>query len=159
MLDSPAVLNFRLLNLALLGPAYTVPEVLQELRDFHARLVLEAASTQLRVQEPESRYIERVRRFTKDRGFLRKLSTTDLKLLALAAQLRHHNPGSRVVLLTDDYTLQNVAALLGLQFRPLIRSGISRVKRRLIYVCPVCGVRCPGTRCPRCGSKCQPKLL
>jgi UPF0271 protein len=157
VLDASAILNFRLINLSMLQEAYTVPEVISELKDFHAQLI--ASSNQISVLEPETRYVLRVKRIAKDRGFLRKLSETDVKLLALALQLQHSRPGFRIVVLSDDYAVQNLAGLLHIAYRSLIRPGISEVKRKLIYVCPICGARCPGTRCPRCGSRCRPRFL
>lgn len=62
--------------------------------------------------------------------------------------------GYEVVVITDDYELQNLLLYIGVGFKPLRTRGIAELR---IYnaQCPTCGY-IPGkpdeTRCPLCGG-------
>ncbi|HID80585.1 MAG TPA: NOB1 family endonuclease [Ignisphaera sp.] len=104
----------------------TVPRVIEEVKDEASVRGLEMALTVNRVEvvEPKKEYREQARSIAKDVGSLTKLSETDLDVLALALQLR--DVGCRVVVVTDDYSLQNTVALIGIEFQPVKSTGIKR---------------------------------
>ena len=104
----------------------TVPRVIEEVKDEVSVRGLEIALTVNRVEivEPRKEYREQARSVARDVGSLAKLSETDLDVLALALQLR--GVGCRVVVVTDDYSLQNTVALIGIEFQPVKSIGIKR---------------------------------
>lgn len=104
----------------------TVPRVIEEVKDEASVRGLEMALTVNRVEvvEPKKEYREQARSIAKDVGSLTKLSETDLDVLALALQLR--DVGCRVVVVTDDYSLQNTVALIGIEFQPVKSTGIKK---------------------------------
>ncbi len=55
---------------------------------------------------------------------LNRLSNTDLSVLALAISIREMCPESRVLVATDDYTLQEAVRLAGLDFITVRYRGI-----------------------------------
>ncbi len=132
----------------------TVREVIEELRSTDARLRAEVAlsSGKLRVLEASEPWVSRVRRAAAESGDAARLSETDIKLLALALELAERE---EVVVMSDDYSVQNLASLLGLRFMPVAEAGI---KRRFGWrkVCTGCGrVYPPEHRgeCTFCGSE------
>jgi len=128
------------------GELFTVEEVLEEARSVISRSRLEAglSSGLLKVSSPSAGSLRRVKRACGRTGNV--ISETDAKLLALALDLG-------AVLLTDDYSLQNAAAILGVEARPVVTEGIREVRLWESF-CPACGRAFgPGRRqCPVCGS-------
>jgi UPF0271 protein len=64
-----------------------------------------------------------------------KLSETDMQLLSLAAELKQQ--GYIPKILTDDYSIQNVARQLGIESSALATHGIKRQLEWIRY-CPAC---------------------
>jgi len=141
---------------------YTVPEVIEELRDTMVRIRVQASldSGKLLVERPEKRFTEEVVRAAKEMGDFASLSSTDVSVLALTLQLKesHRN----LVLVTEDYSVQNIASRLGIEHMPLATAGISR---RIVWetYCPGCRRTyenlAPGEACPICGTKLKRKPL
>jgi len=104
------------------GPAYTVPEVIEELKDDLSRVRYEVAS--VRVKEPEDWAVRRARRRARVTGDLVRLSKTDLKVLALAIELREKHD---VVLVSSDYSVQNVALTLGIRVYGPVHGEVDEV--------------------------------
>ncbi|BAN90179.1 NOB1 family endonuclease [Aeropyrum camini] len=99
---------------ALPGRLATPPRVLEEVRDRGSRALLELLQStgRLEVLPPSPRAVERAREEARRAGVLGRLSGADIEVLALALDLAWR--GCRVSLATDDYTLQRLAARLGL---------------------------------------------
>jgi UPF0271 protein len=141
---------------------YTVPEVLEELRDPMARLRAQAAldSGKLRAKNPEKRFTEEVVRAAEETGDLTSLSSTDVSVLSLALQLKESK--GDLTLVSEDYSVQNVADRLGVKHISLATAGISR---RIVWetYCPGCRRTyenlAPGEDCPVCGTKLKKKPL
>jgi UPF0271 protein len=141
---------------------YTVPEVLEELRDTMAKIKAQAAldSGKLRAKSPEKRFIEEVVRIAEEMGDFASLSSTDVSLLALALQLKE--PHRDLALVSEDYSVQNIANRLGIKHISLATAGISR---RIVWetYCPGCHRTfeklAPGEACPICGTKLKRKPL
>jgi len=109
VLDASAIINARVAD------GVTVPEVLAELKDFESREYAQAAVAEgrLKVQSPSKESLAAAKIKASHR-----LSATDLKVLALALELKDE-------LVTDDYSLQASAKRLGVAFRPVIFAGVS----------------------------------
>lgn len=105
-----------------------------------------------RIIEPEKRYLEKVKVRAEEEGEP-ELSEADAKLLALA--LEALEKGWRPVIVSADYSVQNLASILGIEVKPILHRGIRRQVRWVAY-CPSCGWRggvFRGGDCPRCGAK------
>lgn len=122
------------------------PGVAQELakEGMGERLELLLA-TRVRVSSPTKKSLESVRRAAGRTGDSRRLSPTDAEVLALALDLGYQ-------LVSDDYSIQNAAAVLGIPCRGMEQGGIKEVftwRARCIGcgrtyepdvdVCSVCG--------------------
>jgi len=135
--------------------AYTVPLVVEELRDGFtaARLRSMEATGRLKVVEPEQRLLDVVEGEALRMGESHALSATDKQVLALGLQLR--DDGLEPVIVSDDYSVQNMADALGLGHRGLATPGIKRRFTWTLY-CPGCRREYsepqPDDVCPVCGT-------
>jgi UPF0271 protein len=93
-------------------------------------------------------------------GDIRFLSETDKQVLALALELKHQ--GEEPLVVTDDYSIQNVSNQLGLEFAPLMTFGI-RYRLNWIIYCPACHRQYPADyklkACQTCGTEVKRKPL
>ncbi|MEM2282701.1 MAG: hypothetical protein QXH26_04045 [Candidatus Hadarchaeales archaeon] len=131
------------------GPleGFTVSEVLEEAKSLSARM--RSSLEHVKILTPSSASVEEVSKLAGRMG--EKLSKTDLKILALALDLERE--GKNPVILTDDYSIQNLAGMLGMKFSSLNTPGIKRILRWRL-VCPSCGKSYPSSEreCRICGS-------
>lgn len=130
------------------GKMVTIPEVVDEIKDENSRLYLSLLD--IKVEEASDESVEKVIRTAKKTGDIHKLSNTDIKLLAKT--LDEMKKGHEVVLVTDDYSIQNVAMFLGLKIENIIQPTISKAFK-WIKVCRGCGRKIEGDICPVCGSE------
>jgi UPF0271 protein len=87
-----------------------------------------------------------------------KLSNADTSLLALAVFLQAG--GREVTVVSDDYSIQNVASHLGLKFSSIMTQGIARTVKWVVY-CSGCGKsfsRDVPKRCDVCGTEIKRKF-
>lgn len=132
---------------------YTLSEVVAELKS-EARLKtgLSLQEGSLRLIEPEERHIEKVKRVAQGSGDTARLSETDIKLLACALRLKEEGA---VAIVTDDYSVQNVAKLLDIEFASTTERGIKKIFR-WHKVCRGCGKNFLASysgACDVCGSE------
>jgi endoribonuclease Nob1 len=87
-----------------------------------------------------------------------KLSETDMQLLSLALELKEQGYTPQIV--TDDYSIQNVAKQLGVEFSALATFGIKRQLEWIRY-CPACYKQYPSDtkvkECQVCGTELKRK--
>lgn len=140
---------------------YTVSSVREELWNGGLpRLRLDTAlrTRKLRMLTPKSQYVAEVETTAVELGEMAALSHTDKELLALGLQLRAE--GKKPIVVSDDYSVQNLADRLNLRHRSLATPGIKRRFEWAIY-CPGCYQTFrrpqPGGLCPTCGTKLKRK--
>ncbi|MFB0558030.1 MAG: NOB1 family endonuclease [Candidatus Bathyarchaeia archaeon] len=136
---------------------YTVPSVREELREGElARLRFESAvrNGRLKLVKPDSGYLIEVEVTIEEMGEASALSETDSQILALGIQLK--SDGLEPIVISDDYSVQNVANRLGLGFKSLATIGIRQQFEWVIY-CPGCHrvfrEPQPEGLCPICGTE------
>jgi UPF0271 protein len=107
----------------------------------------------MRILAPTQASLKTVVEAAKSLGDLKYLSEPDQQLLALALDLSQQ--GYRAVVLTDDYSIQNVAQRLSIDIRGVGQAGIRSVIEWETY-CSACHRRFPsgakGDICPVCGT-------
>ena len=130
VIDSSAIFQRK----AVYANMVTVPEVAAEILDDASALYFSVKN--LRVEEASRESIEEVVEVAKKTGDIHKLSKTDIRVLAKA--LDEMKKGNEVVLVTDDYAIQNVAMKLGIKFEGIIQSQISK-EFKWVKVCQGCG--------------------
>jgi endoribonuclease Nob1 len=142
VLDASAFLS----GLQFVGELYTVPSVLAELRRHEFTPTLEAfLATHVRVFSPDPGVVAKIRSASERTGDDPRISPTDRDLLALALELG-------ATLITDDYSIQNVAQSLGIPYEAALAPGI-REQWQWSYRCTACGATWPEwhEECPTCG--------
>ncbi|MHA1730524.1 MAG: NOB1 family endonuclease [Promethearchaeota archaeon] len=141
------------------GGALVSPLVLGELSSprLTRRLEVLVDSGKVRVVEPSGAAVGRVKAAARETGDLPVLSDADVEVLALALDvvLDPALGPARVTLVTDDYAIQNVAAVLGVPFSPARKRPIQEVIGWEVY-CPACRRvrpgKSPGDPCPVCNT-------
>lgn len=126
----------------------TVPEVVAEIIDEASSLYFSVKN--LRVEEASEDSIEEVIKAAEKTGDIHKLSNTDIKVIAKA--LDEIKKGNEVVLVTDDYAIQNVAMALNIKFESIIMGKIAK-EVRWVKICRGCGRKIDSDVCPICGSE------
>ena len=141
MLDASAFIY----GVQVFGNIYTVPEVTSELRSSQAEVALqESLKEGLKIESPLKTDVALVTEKAKFTGDYFRLSQADIDLLAKALEVSG-------TLVTDDYSIQNVATCLGIETQQIQQARIRRVlkwRRRCVgcgrlyeseTICPVCG--------------------
>ncbi len=129
------------------GSVVTVPSVVEEIRDENSKTAMELM--QVSVENPLTIFKNEVMEkagITKDSE---ELSGTDIDLLAKALE---YSRREEVMLVSDDFAVQNTAIQLGIHVMP---AGGRVIKDVLLWEkqCIGCKRRFPaGDECPVCGS-------
>ena len=131
--------------------AFVTPGVIKELERFKDRRAMLWGDL-LRVSDASKANMAKVKKAASETGDSTRISPTDTEVIALALDLEAE-------LLTDDYSVQNVASYLHMPFRPV---GIKAIKevRKWRWRCTGCGKvfdkELP--ECTVCGSKLKSTL-
>ena len=104
------------------------------------------AEISIEIVEPSSSNVERVREAAEKTGDIGRVSTTDMDILALALDID-------AIILTDDYSVQNLAKHLGIDYRSGVEKGIKK-EFEWHWRCRGCGrfFDKEMVDCPICGS-------
>jgi UPF0271 protein len=140
---------------------YTVPTVRRELREngiTWIRFKTAVENGRLKLVEPNQMFMDKVKDAAMKVGDQFFLSEVDQQILSLALQLK--NQGYIPSLITDDYSIQNVADQLGVEFFSLATFGI-RLRLKWTRYCPSCHKEYvpnhTSTTCDICGSQLRRK--
>jgi len=143
VLDTSALLSGREFE----GELFITPGVLRELRKQGATPQLDAfLDAKVRILTPGNQSVKKISAKAEETGDTRRLSPTDVSLLALAVELE-------ATLVTDDYSIQNVAKALGISYEAVMQSPIKE-EVHWRYRCTGCLRFWPEWHdaCPVCGA-------
>jgi UPF0271 protein len=133
---------------------YTTPAVFDEVKHIkksHGAIEALLESNTLRVVNSDRKSIEKVVAAAKRTGDYTKLSEADISIIALALQLK-------IVLMTNDYAVANVASILKIPVKSTVGKGIKETRKWISY-CSACG-RAFGPdakECRLCGNRLRRK--
>jgi UPF0271 protein len=138
-----------------------VPEVKKELiagsmpwMRFNAAI----ENRKLTIRSPKSSVFQDVQEASRKVGDMRYLSEADMQVLALALELKGR--GLSPVIVTDDYSIQNVANKIDVEFTSLMTFGI-KFRFKWILYCPACYRKYPPDYkfkvCEVCGTELKRK--
>jgi len=117
-------------------------------------------SGKLKIKEPSVSFLDKVKESSKRVGDVLFLSEADLQVLAIAMEIQHS--GEEPLIVTDDYSIQNVANKIGVEFASLMTFGI-RFRFDWILYCPACHRKYPSDykfkACEICGTELKRKPL
>jgi UPF0271 protein len=139
----------------------TVPKVKEEIKTnsmIWVRFKTAVENGKLKVKAPSEEFLNRVKASAITVGDSFFLSETDMQILALALELKAAGYNPQIV--TDDYSIQNVATQMGIEFAALATFGIRRLLEWVRY-CPACHREYPAdygsTKCTVCGTELKRK--
>ena len=94
---------------------YTTPKVIEEIKDFRSRTLVEVGINEgmLKVFAPSNESINKITETAKKLKLFKKLSNTDIEVLALALERKD-------ILWTDDKAMRRVAEKLGVETEGII---------------------------------------
>jgi UPF0271 protein len=135
---------------------FTTPAIGGELRIENViwlRFTMACETGTLELLSPSPNAMKAVKERARSTGDLGRLSDVDVEVLAVAEELRQR--GFSPILISDDYSIQNVADLLGLEYTSLSTLGI-RHRFRWVQYCPACHRKYPSSSsiktCVVCGT-------
>ena len=101
---------------------------------------------------PSKDSLKKIKETLEKTGDIDRLSLFDIEILAIALD-ENNQKNVEVVLLTDDYSIQNVAIYNNIKFKSLNQDGITK-KFKWISRCRGCGKKFKDniSICPICGS-------
>ncbi len=144
-------------------PVYTVSSVGDELAPDalpSARYHMSQMTRRLIVKDPSELSLKIVREMSVQVGDSGVLSKTDADVLALSLDLKES--GLTPTIVSDDYAIQNVSEMLGIEHASLATFGIA-MKFDWIYYCPACfrkyTVEDAGRVCRVCGTRLKRKVM
>jgi UPF0271 protein len=145
VLDASALLAGKDL---LLEEMYCTPQVLEEVKGKDPTTqLMSMIETRVEVRSPSNESEMKVDEIAGRTGDAKRLSPADVGVVALAIDLN-------ATIITDDYSIQNVANELNLDYRGLSFPDITK-KIEWGYRCVGCGKRFEEAmdECPICGSR------
>jgi len=106
----------------------------------------------LKINFPSMESIVKTRDISSRTGDIGRLSKTDIDILALALDFSRERDKEPVIL-TDDYSIQNVANVLNIKFESISQQGIKK-RFKWSYRCRGCGKKFEEyiKVCPICGA-------
>jgi len=138
----------------------TTPGVSDELspggKDFRRFELLK--ETGLMIQMPSKEAISIIKKTTRETGDDRRLSNADIEILAIALDINKKSD-QEATILSDDYSIQNVASTLAIKYQGFSQKGITK-KFKWVSRCPGCGKQFSETKkiCPICGTETKNSL-
>jgi rRNA maturation endonuclease Nob1 len=150
--DSGIIMNLDHLP-KLQGEFYTTNYAIEEIRSSQSKNIFEIFQSQHRISvfDPEEKYVEIVESTSKFMGQI-ELSKTDTSVIALALMFSEQN--DKVLLISDDYGLRNVAHELKIKSKGLKTKGGSQL-RKFRYICTACNFEFNERvdECDNCGNQ------
>ncbi len=154
IIDTSAILSGKPIQL---GEAamITAPAASEELkpggRDYRTfQFLLEKGLT---VTAPTKESIDIIQKVAEETGDVNRLSPADIEILALALDI-NKDKDDKAIILTDDYSIQNVASTLNIKYQSISQRGIIK-KYKWQYRCPGCKKQFEKSVkiCPICGTE------
>lgn len=133
----------------------TTPGVYAEIkpggRDYRMfELLLEKG---LVIESPSEKSIKAIKKTAEETGDIQRLSSADIEILALSLDYINSDM-KKPIILTDDYSIQNVACVLQLTFQNMSQKKITK-KFKWLCRCPGCGKQFTTQikTCTTCGTE------
>lgn len=151
ILDTSAILSGKIIDLDQ-DKLVTTTGVSNELqpggRDYRTFLFLQERG--LVIKDPSKQAIEKIHKIATETGDIGRLSKADIEVLALAFDISQEK---EAIIITDDYSIQNVANELKINFKSISQDGITK-SFKWTYRCSGCGKKFDENikTCPICGA-------
>lgn len=143
-------------------PNYTTNQVINEIKDLKSELLLQNAlnNEYIKVKEPAIQDFKKLKKIIIDSGDVLRLSDVDKGILALALTIKRE--GMDPIIVTDDYSIQNVLKIMGISYRTVLTRGIEDVVS-WVKICKGCKKEYSSdyalSECEICGSRIYRKRI
>jgi UPF0271 protein len=151
VLDTSAILSGK--DLPADSELFSSPKIVDELKHGRMKRRLDfLIESGLKILSPSEKSKEEIVSVAENTGDVARVSDADMEILALAKELK-------AILLTDDYSIQNIASKLGVEFKGISQEGITKTIKwrirckgcgryweKMHKMCPVCGSELKTTR-------------
>jgi len=106
----------------------------------------------LTINIPSDESVNRIKKISEQTGDIFRLSKTDIDILALA--LDNQKISKNTIIITDDYSIQNVADHINIKYFNISQFGIKK-RFKWVFRCRGCGKKFNQKvdECPICGYK------
>ena len=135
--------------------------VISEIKDLKSQMIVESALKEgtLFIEEPDSDSLNTIQNEIEKSGDVLRLSEVDKELVALALTLKKkHDP----IVVTDDYSIQNILKILQIPYKSVLTQGINEIYG-WIKICRGCRKKYPANypedECEICGSNVYSKRI
>ena len=127
--------------------------IVDELKDNVSKLIFDSFNDLITVLEARKKYMSKVEKLASRFGGKQVLSKADMSVIAIALELREKY-NRDVIIVTEDYDIQNLAEVLSIEYSSIQGKKIKRVLR-FYKKCKACGRVYSGDldACPDCGSR------
>jgi UPF0271 protein len=130
VLDASAILSGK--DISSQEKLYTSPLIVEEIAHGRMRRHLDyLIEAGLEVLTPSDKALQKVEKTAVESGDIGRVSRADMEVLALARELE-------AVLLTDDYSIQNLASILNIKYQGIAQEGIKETYKWK-FRCKGCG--------------------
>lgn len=153
IIDTSAILSGKSINLEnsiMISTSGVYDELKPGGRDYQIfQFLIEKGLT---IQYPSKKSIDRIRNIANETGDIDRLSEADMEVLSLALDINKDGT-KEAIILTDDYSIQNMAHTLNIKFESISQRGITK-KFIWSHRCLGCGKNFKENLkiCPICGS-------
>jgi len=153
ILDTSAILSGKLFDLENVK-MITTPDIETEInpggKDYQNFQFLKEKG--LFYRSPSEKSINEIIKKSKNTGDFERLSNFDIQILALSLDIK--NQGNDSIIITDDYSIQNIANYLDIKFETINQRGI-RKRFKWTNRCQGCGKKFKDdiNICPICGAE------
>jgi UPF0271 protein len=153
IIDTSAILSGKPIhfpNARLVTTSGVADELTPGGRDYRTFELLQEKGLEIHLPSKES--LQVVKKTAQQTGDDRRLSSADVEIIALALDI-NSEPETEAMILTDDYSIQNVASTLQIRFEGFSQKGITK-KFKWVSRCPGCGKHFNERTdsCPICGT-------
>jgi UPF0271 protein len=139
----------------------TINGVLSEIKDLKSQIAMQSAldDGKISIKEPDADSLNQVKNAIENSGDILRLSDVDMALVALAVNLKkEYHP----IVVTDDYSIQNILNILNIPYQSVVTKGIREVYG-WIKICRGCRKKYPADyrwdECEICGSNVYRKRI
>ena len=160
LIDTSAILSGKPLNITD-SKCITTPKIAEELspggRDyFHFQMLCEKG---LIIMKPSAKSTDQINIITAKYGEIKRLSAADKELLSLAYEIKQSNKQIPIII-TDDYSIQNIASDLQIKIQSMNQKEITK-RFKWGFRCSGCGklLKKDVDVCPICGSSIKPIII
>lgn len=120
---------------------YTTPRVIEEIK--HIKHRLDAVNILVRIQnikviEPNNEYTVKAKEYARIYGEY-GLSNTDISIIALALMLKEKQYMNNIIIVSDDFSIANIARAIGIGVAFIASKGIKQIIKWVRY-CKICKI-------------------